>query len=293
MTHFNSCGVHGIKIIVATRHRSIASITGTLSTHDLRGISEDDSWLLFAKHAFTEDSVITAHPYLEVIGRKIVNKCQGLPLAIKSLRGLLHSVLNRREWEKIWKSDLWELPNYEVLPALRLSYQYLPPHLKRCFAYCAIFPKGYNFKRSTLISWWMAEDLLQPHGKEAMEDVGSDYFDILGSGSFFQHSVDELGRLCFTMHDLMNDLAKFVAGEFCLRLEENRPPNKNLRKTRHFAFMEFGGHDIQKFEALDEAKHLHTFLQLEKGYKDCNKLVLNYTLVDLLPNLPCLRVLKL
>ncbi|KAM1224695.1 hypothetical protein ACFX2G_044508 [Malus domestica] len=101
MTHFNSCGVRGSKIIVTTRQRRVASITWPLSTHYLQEISEDDSWLLFAKHAFTEDSVITAHPYLEVIGRQIVKKCQGLPLAIKSVGGLLHSVLNPREWEKI------------------------------------------------------------------------------------------------------------------------------------------------------------------------------------------------
>ena len=66
----------------------------------------------------------------------------------------------------------------------------------------------------------MAEDLLQPHGKEALEDVGRDYFDILVSRSFFQHSKG-YGESYFTMHDLINDLAKFVSGEFCLRLEDD------------------------------------------------------------------------
>ncbi|TQE00535.1 hypothetical protein C1H46_013779 [Malus baccata] len=294
MTHFNSCGGHGSKIIVTTRLGRVASITGTLSTHYLQIISEDDSWLLFAKHAFTNASVVGAHPELEVIGRQIVKKCQGLPLAIKSLGGLLHSNSNPKEWEKILKSDLWKLSNDKILPALWLSYYYLPPHLKRCFAYCSIFPKGDKFTKSGLTLLWMAEDLIQSKEEGVLdpEEVGSDYFDILLSRSFFQHSGELWGESYFTMHDLINDLAKFVSGEFCLRLEEIQPPNKNLCKTRHFSFMKFGGHDIQKFEALDEAKHLHTFLQLQY-VPDCRGNKLDYTLVDLLPNLPCLRVLKL
>ncbi|KAB2629463.1 disease resistance protein [Pyrus ussuriensis x Pyrus communis] len=290
MTHFNSCGVRGSKIIVTTRQRRVASITGTLSTHDLQGISEDDSWLLFAKHAFTEDSVITAHPDLEVIGRKIVKKCQGLPLAIKSLGGLLHAVLNPKEWEKILKSDLWELPNDKVLPALWLSYKYLPPHLKRCFAYCAIFPKGYRFQSSKLISWWMAEDFLQPHGKEALEDVGSDYFDILVSRSFFQHSKDYYGKSYFTMHDLINNLAKFVSGEFCLRLEDDHlTVDRNICRVRHVSSMNFCNQRTQNLGALYEAKHLHGFLRLHSVHF----IGLGNKPIDLLLVLPYLRVLKL
>ncbi|XP_048436332.1 putative disease resistance protein At3g14460 [Pyrus x bretschneideri] len=299
MAHFNRCGVHGSRIIVTTRLRRVASITGTLSAHYLLEISEDDSWLLFAKHAFTDASVITAHPYLEVIGRQIVKKCQGLPLAIKSLGGLLHSVLNPKQWENILKSDLWELSNNRVLPALWLSYHYLPLHLKRCFAYCAIFPKGYAFRSAKLILLWMAEDLLQPHEKEVLEDVGSHYCDILLSRSFFQHSVNEYGQSCFTMHDLINDLAKFVSGEFCLRLEDDhRTVNRNICRTRHVSFMGFADQSIQNFEALYEAKHLHTFLQLRSAspsvsFNASHKLMLRNELVDLLPVLRCLRVLSL
>ncbi|XP_018501226.2 putative disease resistance RPP13-like protein 1 [Pyrus x bretschneideri] len=289
MTHFNSCGVRGSKIIVTTRQGRVASITRPLSTHYLQGISEDDSWSLFAKHAFTEDSVIPAHPHLEAIGRQIVKKCQGLPLAIKSMGGLLYSVLNPREWEKILKSDLWELRNDKVLPALWLSYQYLPPHLKRCFAYCAIFPKGYRFQSSELILWWMAEDLLQPHGKEALEDVGSDYFDILVSRSFFQHSK-VYGKSCFTMHDLINDLAKFVSGEFCLRLEDDHlTVDRNICRVRHVSSMNFCNQSTQNLGALYEAKHLHGFLRLHSVHF----FRLGNKPIDLLPVLPYLRVLKL
>jgi hypothetical protein len=65
------------------------------------------------------------------------------------------------------------LSNENIPPALTLSYYYLPSHLKRCFAYCAIFSKGYEFHKDELITEWMAHGfLVQSRGVEEMEDIG-------------------------------------------------------------------------------------------------------------------------
>jgi homoserine dehydrogenase len=76
-------GAQGSTIIVTTHNESIASIMRTVPTHHLKKLAEVNFWSLFAKHAF-HDYIFDAHPKLEVISRKIVKNCEGLPLATKT-----------------------------------------------------------------------------------------------------------------------------------------------------------------------------------------------------------------
>nr|CAN81564.1 hypothetical protein VITISV_002475 [Vitis vinifera] len=181
-------GLNGSKIIVTTRSDKVASVMRSVHIHHLGQLSFEDCWSLFAKHAF-ENGDSSLHPELEEIGKGIVKKCKGLPLAAKTLGGALYSELRVKEWEFVLNSETWDLPNDEILPALRLSYSFLPSHLKRCFAYCSIFPKDYEFEKEILILLWMAEGFLQQfENKKTMEEVGDGYFYDLLSRSFFQKS---------------------------------------------------------------------------------------------------------
>ncbi|XP_007034356.2 PREDICTED: putative disease resistance RPP13-like protein 1 [Theobroma cacao] len=289
---FNSGAIRS-KIVVTTRHENVASIMRTVPTHHLNHLSDEDCWLLFAKHAFG-NSDPGMHPILEDIGKKIVKKCKGLPLAAKTLGGVLRSKPDVKEWEKMFKSDIWDLPDdaSNILPALMLSYHHLPSHLKRCFAYCSLFPKDYKFRADELIRLWMAEDLLE-HPKEhmKMEEVGDEYFKSLLSRSFFQQSSGD--KSCFVMHDLINDLAKFVSGEFFCQLEGDKGTSKRTKRTRHLSNIRKEYDLFQKFEALDESKHLRTFLTLSSSSWSWSSYVTNRLVHNLLPKLRKLRVLSL
>jgi hypothetical protein len=83
-------GVQGSRVIVTTRSHSVALVMRSISTHSLKELSKENCWALFAKHAF-HDGNSNAHEELVVIGRKIMKKCGGLPLAVKTIGALLRS----------------------------------------------------------------------------------------------------------------------------------------------------------------------------------------------------------
>ncbi|KAL1156043.1 hypothetical protein V6Z11_A08G065800 [Gossypium hirsutum] len=160
-------------------------------TYHLRELADKDCLSLFTRHALG-GSDFEGHPNLKPFGEEIVKKCSGLPLAAKTLGGLLRTKRNPDEWEDIMNSKIWDLPEKgnSILPALLLSYHHLPSHLKRCFSYCAIFPKDYEFDKEELIRLWKAEGFLHhTKRKKQMEDIGIEYFRDLWSRSFFQQST--------------------------------------------------------------------------------------------------------
>ncbi|KAL1101798.1 hypothetical protein V6Z11_D05G320700 [Gossypium hirsutum] len=281
-----SFGAQNSKIIVTTRHGSVASIMKTVPSYPLQTLSNDDCWELFAKRAFV-GTIPSMHPDLMAIGKAIVKRCDGLPLAAKTLGGLLRCNLDAAKWNKILHSNFWDLPN-DILPALKLSYYYLPSHLKRCFVYCSIFPKDYEFGKEELIQLWMAEGLLElPNDHGDVEERGDDYFEDIRLRSFFQQSNGK--KSSFVMHDLISDLAKSIAGGFICRLEGNGDSCEIIERTRHLSnVQEF--YDVrQKFQSLPKAKCLRAFLNVESS-SDCS--VSNVLMHDLLMK-SSLRVLSL
>ncbi|ONI21026.1 hypothetical protein PRUPE_2G046000 [Prunus persica] len=283
-------GARGSRVIVTTRNKSVASLVRTVPIHYLEQLSDEDCWLLLSKHAF-ENGNSSAHLELEEVGKKIASKCNGLPLAAETLGGLLRFDTNYEEWNSILNSNIWELPpeKCNTMPALRLSYHYLPTHLKQCFAYCSIFPKGYEFQKEDIVLLWVAESLIpQAESEKRMEELTKKYFDDLLSQSFFQRS--RTFKSHFTMHDLINDLAMSLSKESCLRWEGGES-HEVLKRVRHLSYASGQFDCAVKFEPLYEVKHLRTFLPLgrERGTDYISKKVLH----ELLPNLTCLRVLKL
>ena len=204
----------------------------------------------------------------------------------------MHSKVEVEEWHRILQSKIRDLPNDQsnILSALLLSYYHLPSHLKQCFAYCSIFPKGYEFEKEKLIFLWMAEGFLQQQkGNDTIEEVGNEYFRELLSWSFFQQSPRN--KLFFVMPDLVNDLTQFASGEFCCKFEDGKLHGMS-EKSRHFALSTKGLDGPEKFVALQELKSLRTFLPLSfSNPAQCS--ALSKMVSDLyLPILKHLRVLS-
>ncbi|XP_039049405.1 putative disease resistance RPP13-like protein 1 [Hibiscus syriacus] len=228
------------------------------------------------------------------IGRRtmlvVVCECHGIPLAAKTVGGLLRSKRDVSEWRNVLEGNLGDLSKADdnIVPALLLSYHYLPSHLKRCFAYCATFPKDYDFEIENLVLLWMAEGLLsQIIRNKRPEDVGVEYFNNLRSRPFFQQSSGT--RKLFVMHDLIHDLAEFVSQGFCMLGVHD---SNEIRKTvQHFSYTRTSYDNLRMSDAFNETKCLRTFLPLKPFHWFET---LPYEVYhDLLITLKCLRVLTL
>ncbi|KAL7617811.1 hypothetical protein Lser_V15G03612 [Lactuca serriola] len=286
-------GAPGSRVIVTTRSTRVASVMDSQETYPLDVLSNEDALLLFAQHALGEKN-FDKHPTLKLLGEGIVKKCGRLPLALKTLGRVLKGNRNDDEWERLLKSEIWDIKDgSDILPALRLSYYHLPPHLKQFFAYCSLIPKDVEFDKNEVVLLWMALGVLsESKGNNSMERLGHEYFEELESRSFFQQSTDQaLGHL-FTMHDLINDLATNVAGEFSFRLEgeiDLSNMNKSFDRLRHFsADLTRGSYRMLK--ELRRAKRLRTLLLTSSVWENDDPL--DNVLVDLLPDLQFLRVLS-
>ncbi|XP_057743118.1 putative disease resistance RPP13-like protein 1 [Arachis stenosperma] len=249
------CGSEGGKILVTTRLDTVASMVKTKhnETHNLSLLDEEQCWSVFANRA-REPAESRDRSTLEEIGRKIVKKCKGLPLAAQTLGGLLRGKDNEKDWNDVLNSEFWELSE---------DYFHLPSYLKRCFVYCSLYPKDFEFDRNELTLLWMAKGLLlQPKSRNSLEETGYKYFDDLVSRSFFQHSKTYVNS--FVMHDLMHDLATFYGGKFFSSILELKNAAKHDTKTRHLSCTHNNDDDslMKITEACERLKHARTLLQI-------------------------------
>nr|CAN67336.1 hypothetical protein VITISV_004414 [Vitis vinifera] len=257
-------GAKGSRIIVTTRDQRVGPAVRASSDYPLEGLSNDDCLSLFAQHAFIHTRNFDNHPHLRAVGERIVKKCRGLPLAAKALGGMLRTQLNRDAWEEILGSKIWELPeeNNSILPALKLSYHHLSSHLKRCFAYCSIFPKDSEFNVDELVLLWMGEGFLhQVNRKKQMEEIGTAYFHELLARRMFQFG--------------------------------NNDQHAISTRARHSCFTRQEFEVVGKLEAFDKAKNLRTLIAVPQYSRTLFGNISNQVLHNLIMPMRYLRVLSL
>nr|XP_018674358.1 PREDICTED: putative disease resistance RPP13-like protein 1 isoform X2 [Musa acuminata subsp. malaccensis] len=304
------------KVIVTTRNECVARIMQTMEPLNLNILPFDKCWMLFEKLALLEglDSS-SRHNDLVDIGRQIVEKCRGLPLAVKVIARALSYEDDRDKWMDILESELWESvdANFEIFPALKVSYDCLPVELKRCFQYLSLFPKDTVLSERYIVHLWMSQGLLRPPRSKRAEDIGSDYVSNLVERSILQikrisigHALDPEEEKELVMHDLVHDLAQSVAQGECLSIAANKLASifqgdgDKFRKVRHLYLVFDDKMTSRDAEVLPELKRLRTLIihaphrerhnatkflnESLRNFKYLRALELNYTNIEELPD---------
>ncbi|XP_024039278.1 putative disease resistance protein RGA1 [Citrus clementina] len=290
-------GRQGSKILVTTRNESVARMMGSTNVMFIEQLAEEECWSLFKRLAFSSRSFEDCEK-LEPIGRKIARKCKGLPLAAKVIGNLLRSKSTVKEWQRILDSEMWKVEEIGqgILSPLLLSYNDLSSNsmVKRCFSYCAVFPKDYNMYKEELISLWMAQGYLNADEDEEMEMIGEEYFNILATRSFFQEfekNDDNDDILRCKMHDIVHDFAQFVSKKECLWVEINGTKESVIKpsgdKVRHLGLNFQGGASFPM--SFFEFDRLRSLLIYDESHPN---LSLNGSILqELFSKLACLRAL--
>jgi len=222
----------GSRIIITTRNDLIGvSCKESLydQVHKLQPLSQDKAWELFCRKAFQTEFQGGCPRELVRQSMDIVRKCEGLPLAIVAIGGLLSTKEKvPLEWQKLLDSLCSELecnPHLtSITNILFLSYHDLPCYLKSCYLYFSIFPEDYSISGSRLLWLWVAEGFIKGKKGKALEDVAGEYLMELIHRNLVQVSFGELDYEIYRqyrIHDLLHEIILSKAEElnFCQVLE--------------------------------------------------------------------------
>ncbi|XP_022896187.1 putative disease resistance protein RGA3 [Olea europaea var. sylvestris] len=288
------CGVDGSKILVTTRSQKAALVIGNRDTaYRLKGLSNDDCWKIFTERAFFTRTEEEEYLKLQAIGKELMRKCGGVPLAAKILGGRMRLKRKEEEWLYVQNSNLWNLRDYkdEIFPVLLVSYMHLPPHLKHCFAFCSIFPKNYEIKREKLIPMWIALGLILPDGgSKALEEIGDEYFNELVWMSVFEDVMEYEGGVIrrYKINEHFHSLAQSLTENECL-VSENRRAGNSLDQVRHASIV--SKHISSPIlNDLLRVKHLRTLLVFSEGgaLEDCSHIIKHFPYLRMLDLSGCL-----
>ncbi|XP_061951826.1 putative disease resistance protein RGA3 [Populus nigra] len=226
------CGLPGSRILVTTRNRNVAKCMGSSPTDILE---------------------LGLLPPEEL-------KCEGLPLAAKTLGSLLRFKRSRAEWESVLHSHVWEIKEAEsnLLAPLWLSYHDLPSENKE------------------------------------MEVMGRECFEALAARSFFQDFKKEEGDdsiYACKMHDMVHDFAQFLTKNESFNVEIDGAAESKIdsfsRDARHSMVV------LRKYKTYSFPETIHSLKKLRSLIVDGYPSSMNATLPNLIANLSCLRTLRL
>ncbi|GAU41204.1 hypothetical protein TSUD_128800 [Trifolium subterraneum] len=223
----------GSKIFITTWKEKVlvsCKISSFTKVLNLQPLTPEQSLKLFNKRAFKFEYGGCCPEELIGIANEIVQKCQGLPLAIVAIGGLLSTKEKHVfEWQRFSENLSAELKKDTHLMGIKevlgLSYDDLPYYLKSCLLYFGMYAEDYEVKSTRVIRQWIAEGFVKEERGKTLEEVAKGYLTELIHRSLVQVSSLKIGgkvKSC-RVHDLIHEmiLEKSEDLNFCTQISED------------------------------------------------------------------------
>ncbi|CAL5335728.1 unnamed protein product [Camellia sinensis] len=172
----------GSRVVLTTRNVDLASIASTKYygvVYNLQPLPPEESWTLFCRKTFMKNSCPS---HLERLSKAILNRCEGLSLAIVAISGLLSTKdkSSVNEWDKIYHS------------------------LEDCL-----------IDHERLIRLWVAEGFIEMKEGMTIEEVAEGYLNELINRSLIQVAKRRRDRRVkmYRIHDVWRGIIVSKSGE--------------------------------------------------------------------------------
>ncbi|XP_057770475.1 probable disease resistance RPP8-like protein 4 [Salvia miltiorrhiza] len=214
------CNARG-KVLITSRQAEVGwHVNRRKGPHLLRFLTLEESILLLQLEVFQEPKF---PPELEVEGRLIAERCDGLPLAIVVIGGILvrkfsgDTTAMKTTWQHVSQSfDTYlkdESAGKRLEKIILLSYEKLPYHLRECFLYLGMFPEDFEISVWKLTRLWIAEGLIQQKDV-SLEETAENYVEELINRNLVRAEKFKPNGKVKTcrIHDMLRDFCLNEAG---------------------------------------------------------------------------------
>ncbi|XP_039137314.1 putative disease resistance protein At4g10780 [Dioscorea cayenensis subsp. rotundata] len=206
------------KVIFTTREDDVCARMKADKKIEVECLGREEAWDLFKQNA--DEGVISSNPTIEKLAMKVMEKCSGLPLALKVVGRAMSNKKRPEEWQHMLTSlckDIKTTPDMEesLFHILKVSYDNLSDEtLKECFLSCAQWPEDKFIKVSDLIMYWIGFGLIDDFGNigEAF-DKGYDLIGNLNAACLLGLESSRVAEDYVKLHDVIRDMALWIVSE--------------------------------------------------------------------------------
>lgn len=246
----------GSIIILTTRVKEVAMSSSSSHggfVYPMKHLDGAHSKRLFYKRIF--DCEEQCPPEFEQASKEILERCDGIPLAIISISSFLADRQSLYHWNEVKKIISSPIPGNKDLETMQsvlaLSYYNLPHDLRSCLLYLSSFPEDCEIRKYRLVSRWIAEGFINARPGENLYEAGLRYFNVLINQSLIQPWNEHYGEvLSCRVHDVILNfiVSKSVEENFMTLLDPSGPvplQHSNCCKVRRMSLQ--GSYCQEKF----------------------------------------------
>ncbi|KAH7666035.1 P-loop containing nucleoside triphosphate hydrolase protein [Dioscorea alata] len=206
----NSTKQYKHKVIFTTRTEDVCAKMGAREhTIKVECLEPDEAWDLFKDSVNL--AVIESDEKFKEIAWQVMEKCGGLPLALKVVGKSLSNKKSVQEWKFILNSDTEVVQDVQesLLPILKFSYDNLPNimNIKECFLSASMLRWS---SKDVLLECWMGLGLIGDFVNLQLAYGKATYIFNILEGSGLLHFSDE-GDM--HLHDVIYEMAMWIASD--------------------------------------------------------------------------------